>query len=229
MSLARAPQRSRAWREILLVIALVVCSELAAVLLAQLWPAALPAAVLLVPQGLLVLGGLHLLLARAGERWRDLGLRALHLRDAGHALWLLGACLALNLLLMLLVSLGAPATVHAHTGRLQELAGRLAGGLPVALIALLMFFVAVYEELTARGFLLTRCRRIVAGTWPPVLLSALIFGLGHAYQGWIGMLQTALIGVVLGWYTLRRGTLWPAILAHAGLNTLTVAVLAGLS
>jgi membrane protease YdiL (CAAX protease family) len=91
-----------------------------------------------------------------------------------------------------------------------------------------MFFVGVYEELTARGFLLARCRTAFDGVWAPVLLSSLLFGLGHVYQGWIGVVQTTVIGTVFAVYTVRWGTVWPAILAHALLNTLSVITLAGL-
>jgi membrane protease YdiL (CAAX protease family) len=204
---------------------LIVLSGAAVLLLAQAFAGRLPAAVLLVPQGLLILGGLHLLLARAGERWSDVGLRALHRRDVRRAVLLLGACMGANLLLMLLISVAAPAPVLEHTQHLQTIAVRLAGGLPVPLIAGLMFFVGVYEELVARGFLLARCRTALDGMWAPVLLSSALFGLGHLYQGWIGVLQTMLIGLLFAGYTLRWGTLWPAILAHAGLNTLTVVLL----
>jgi membrane protease YdiL (CAAX protease family) len=95
-------------------------------------------------------------------------------------------------------------------------------------VAATMFLVGAYEELSARGFLLARCRAALGGVWPPVLLSSLVFGLGHLYQGVLGVLQTAVIGVILALYTVHWGTLWPAIIAHALLNTLSIAALEGM-
>jgi membrane protease YdiL (CAAX protease family) len=109
--------------------------------------------------------------------------------------------------------------------RIVRLADALAGDAPFAAVALSMLFVGFYEEVLARGLLLQRCRRLfseVAGplgaVWLPVLVSSALFGAAHGYQGWLGVAQTGLIGIVLALLTLRWGTLWPAILAHAMLN-----------
>jgi membrane protease YdiL (CAAX protease family) len=220
--------RRRAWLEIVLVLVLVEASGLTVVVLAYLLAEHLPLPVLILAQGLAVLAGLSLLLARAGQRWRDVGLHALRARDAGRALVLFAACMGANLLLMLIVQLADPGYAQAHMERLQVLASTLVDDLPTAVIAAIMVFVGVYEELTARGVLLNRCCAALDGVWAPVLLSSVLFGLGHAYQGWIGVTQTSVVGAILAFYTLRWGTLWPAILAHALLDTLSVAALAGL-
>jgi membrane protease YdiL (CAAX protease family) len=65
------------------------------------------------------------------------------------------------------------------------------------------------------------------GVWAPVLVSSVLFGLGHVYQGWIGVAQTTVIGAIFAIFTVRWATLWPAIMAHAALNTLSVAALTG--
>jgi uncharacterized protein len=64
--------------------------------------------------------------------------------------------------------------------------------------------------------------------WPALLVSSILFGLAHLHQGWVGAVQTMLIGVVFAAFTIRWGTLWPAILAHAGLNLASLLVLEGL-
>jgi membrane protease YdiL (CAAX protease family) len=220
--------RRRAWLDILLVPVLVAVSGLSVALLAEVYPGAIPLPLLIVLQGLAILAGLSLLLARAGQGWGDVGLHAIHGRDLGRGLFLLAACLGGNLLLMLFVRLAVPGTMREHIHLLQEISSRLIDGLPFTVIAATLFFVGVYEELTARGFLLSRCLAALDGVWAPVLLSALLFGLGHVYQGWIGVVQTMMIGVIFAISTVRWGTLWPAILAHALLNTLSVAALAGL-
>lgn len=218
--------RRRAWLEILLLLLLIGIGGLAVVLLEELFVGWMPLPVLLALQGAVILAGLSILLFRAGQRWSDVGLHALNGRDVGRALVLLVECVAVNLILMLIIYRVAPEHTIEHMIHLQGIASRLAGEQSILAIAATMFFVGIYEELTARGFLLTRCRTALDGVWAPVLLSSMLFGLGHAYQGWIGMAQTTLIGTVLAVNTVRWGTLWPAILAHALLNTFSVATLA---
>jgi membrane protease YdiL (CAAX protease family) len=75
---------------------------------------------------------------------------------------------------------------------------------------------AGFEEL-ARVFLLTRWWKIASGAiwrWLGVLVSAVLFGLVHIYQGPAGMANTALIGLVLGVAYLRFGRIWPLIISH---------------
>lgn len=221
--------RRRAWLEILFLLLFVAISEAVVAVLAAFSAGRLPLPALIGSQGILILGGVSLLLFHAGQRWADVGLHALESRDAGRALLLLAACIAANLLLMLIFFMFAPELAREHMNHLQDIASRLAGELSLTAIAATMFFVGVYEELTARGFLLARCRAAIGGVWMPVLLSAVLFGLGHAYQGWIGVAQTTVIGVIFAASTVRWGTLWPAIFAHALLNTLSVATLAGVN
>jgi uncharacterized protein len=65
--------------------------------------------------------------------------------------------------------------------------------------------------------LLTRMWRVWpshAGRVLTVIGSALLFGLGHAYQGPLGIVGTGLIGLVLGWHYLKHGRMLPLIIAH---------------
>lgn len=87
--------------------------------------------------------------------------------------------------------------------------------LPMALCA------GVYEEIVARGFLLDRLRKGLAysgapkGEWLPVLLGAWLFGLGHAYQGPIGVVKTFVAGLIFSFAaSLDRGGVRVAIVAH---------------
>lgn len=72
----------------------------------------------------------------------------------------------------------------------------------------------ICEELLYRGFLIAYFTAIV-GTWPAVLLSSLGFGLGHVYQGTLGVAKTGAIGVVLGALYVLTGSLWAPMLLHA--------------
>jgi membrane protease YdiL (CAAX protease family) len=216
--------RAQAAWDIVAAVALVAAS---AVLMADLVMALtgeLQLALLLLLQGLVVLIGLRLLLIRRGQTWSDVGLAALRLRDIPRALLALASCVAANVVLTSWMFLEEPAGLQEHLDVLRQVAQRLGADRSIAALGAMMLFVGVYEELAARGFLLARFRVALPGTALPVVGSALLFGLGHVYQGWIGVAQTTLLGVILAAYTLRWGTLWPAILAHAVLNTVSVFV-----
>jgi membrane protease YdiL (CAAX protease family) len=59
-------------------------------------------------------------------------------------------------------------------------------------------------------------------TWVVVIIvSAVIFGLGHEYQGTMGMLKTGAVGLVFSISYLAVGrNLWPLALAHALIDSL---------
>lgn len=223
----RPPTRRQALIDILLALALTLAAGLVTGLLALMVSSRLgiPLLPMLVLQGVVILGGLHGLLRWRGQRWRDVGLARISPRDVARALLALGLVFLVNAGLTSLLGSLDPALAEAHQDRLAGVGGLLATGLSGLGIAGLMLFVGLYEELLARGFLLSRCRTLLGGTWAPVILSSVLFGLGHGYQGWFGVLQTALVGLVFARLTLYWGTLWPAILAHAALNSLSLILL----
>lgn len=165
-----------------------------------------------------------LLLAWGDPDWRDsLGLRGLPLRPVltWSLLGFLGTYLAnLALTAGYVLAHGDTASVAArratYLGVLAEL--------PLEAILPLAAFVGLWEELVFRGFLLGRLRAALpagetarGARWrdaAAVGLTAAAFGLGHGYQGPLGLLQTGMAGLVLGAVTLRRGSLWPAVGGH---------------
>lgn len=90
--------------------------------------------------------------------------------------------------------------------------------LPV--VVLLMTFVAVWEEIVFRGFLLTRLRAMVKRWWLAVFLGAILFSFGHIYQGLLGMFLTFVLGLVLGALFVWRKSLVPGITYHIVQNVL---------
>jgi membrane protease YdiL (CAAX protease family) len=72
----------------------------------------------------------------------------------------------------------------------------------------------VCEELLYRGYLLWYFGHGLS-IFPALAVAAAIFGFGHAYQGWKGVLGTTLVGALLGTVYLLSGSLWPAMLIHA--------------
>ena len=213
--------------DILLALAFFAAAALAAPLMGRLLTARLdlPMLGVLALQGLLVLLALRWLLGQRGQRWRDIGLRPLRLRDPALGVAALLLIFLVNLAIGLVSAAVAPELLQQHQQGLAGVAGLLAAEVSPATIAVAMLVVGFYEEVLARGFLLARCRSLLAGTWAPVILSSALFGLGHFYQGWFGVLQTAVVGLVFARLALRWGTLWPVIFAHAALNTLSLLLL----
>ena len=74
----------------------------------------------------------------------------------------------------------------------------------------------VCEEFVFRGYLIKQFSAWLGGPLPGLLLSALVFGLGHAYQGpWQVILITLAYGVPLGALALLARGLGPSIVAHS--------------
>ena len=179
----------------------------------------------LVAQGVIVLIGLQALILWRGQQWRDLGLQAPRLRDLGRGLLALLLVFAVNAALMFLIALVAPELVERHQEELATVAAWIVGDLSLWMLLLVTLFVGLYEEILARGFILGRCRVLLAGIWGPVLVSSILFGLGHLYQGGFGVVQTAIIGILFARLVVHWGTLWPVIYAHAALNFTSLSIL----
>lgn len=81
------------------------------------------------------------------------------------------------------------------------------------------------EELLLRGFVLHRFSAL-AGTGTGVVLQAVLFALGHAYQGVTGMANLFVVGLIFGIAYLRAGrNLWPVIAAHGLIDTVSLTLL----
>lgn len=216
--------KAQAAADIVAAIALLFFSALLATVVANaLVPGRPHLALIVVLQAALVLIGLRALLEPRGERWRDIGLGRIRAQHVPQAFAALVLCLVAGSVVNLLVYIISPDELATHLQGLQGVASELTTGQPFSITVLMLLLVGFYEELLARGLLLARARTLLGGTWRPVLLASLLFGLGHWYQGWLGVVQTAAIGTVFAALTLRWGTLWPAILAHAGLNIISIA------
>lgn len=86
-------------------------------------------------------------------------------------------------------------------------------------------FVGFYEELLFRGFLLDRLR-IALGSWRMAIpASALVFALGHLYEGPLAVLQIFIMGLILAAIYVRRGSIVGIALAHAGFNIINLSIM----
>ncbi|MGH7470614.1 MAG: CPBP family intramembrane glutamic endopeptidase [Longimicrobiales bacterium] len=73
----------------------------------------------------------------------------------------------------------------------------------------------VCEEIVYRGYMIWYLAAFM-GEWPAVILGALIFGLGHLYQGTDGVIKTGVTGLMMGILYVATGSLlWPVILHTA--------------
>ena len=74
----------------------------------------------------------------------------------------------------------------------------------------------ICEETAFRGYLMTRLRIIGRfRSWlVPVIISAVVFGICHAYQGLPGFILLTVYGAMFSLLYIRTGSLWPCIIAH---------------
>lgn len=121
----------------------------------------------------------------------------------------------------LLMEVGGPQRI-AHLAVLKD-------NLPLLLFALLLVWTAVafVQELVFRAFLINTLDSIfgnnVRSIWFAVLISAVLFGLVHAWQGLGGILFTAVIGLIFGIaYILNGRRIWSLIFVHGLLDTLSL-------
>jgi CAAX protease family protein len=100
-------------------------------------------------------------------------------------------------------------------------------------LGIIWTFAAFGEEMSYRGYLLTRAadlgRRTQAAYWAAVIAVSVLFGYGHFYKGPTGIMDSAFAGLVLGAaYMLSRRNLWASVLAHGFIDTFAIiAVLMG--
>lgn len=84
--------------------------------------------------------------------------------------------------------------------------------------------VAGFEELT-RVFMLNRLWTVwpqPVARWLAMIVSAVLFGLAHIYQGPVSAGAIALQGFLYAWYYKRFGRVWPMIISHALYDSLQV-------
>jgi membrane protease YdiL (CAAX protease family) len=71
----------------------------------------------------------------------------------------------------------------------------------------------IVEEIVFRGFVLWYLSFFMP-LWPAVLVSSVVFGLAHSYQGLSGMIRVALIGLAFGALFVFSGSIWLPIVGH---------------
>jgi uncharacterized protein len=111
--------------------------------------------------------------------------------------------------------------------RLQALAERI---LPQSTRERVPFFAlaataGICEEFLYRGFAMAAFVSVGLPGWSAVVLSSLLFGIAHLYQGRGGLLGTTLLGFVFGAARSASGSLFPVVVWHIAIDA--VAGIAG--
>jgi uncharacterized protein len=102
----------------------------------------------------------------------------------------------------------------------------LVGNLPLLIMLTpLMWLAVIVEELLFRGFIMNLIANKLGKStkaWiAAILISSIIFGLAHFWQGSRGMVGAGVLALIWGTAYYRCGrNLWPTIIAHAAGNTI---------
>lgn len=87
----------------------------------------------------------------------------------------------------------------------------------------------IVEEVVFRGYLQRQFTALTRNAATGIILSALIFGSAHAYQGFLQVTIIAALGAMFGVLAYWRNSLKPGILAHAGQDIFSGVALSWLS
>ncbi len=173
-------------------------------------------AVLSMLDTLLVVGLVMLFLRSHGERPRDvlLGTRPVA-REAVVGVFLLPIIFILAGLMLYTLFRYAP---HLHNVARNPLEDMLQNRRDAMIFAVVGMVAGGVREEIQRAFILHRFDRFLGGGAVGVVLYSIVFGLGHADQGWDATITVALLGAIWGTiYLLRRSVIAPMV-CHAGFN-----------
>jgi uncharacterized protein len=127
---------------------------------------------------------------------------------------------AIALVMLQWLNLRRVARLGTRAGHLRALAERI---LPqsrkeLALFLALAVTAGICEEFLYRGFAMTVFAHVGLPTWGVVLLSSILFGLAHMYQGRGGFVSTTLLGLLFAFARIAYDSLVPVMLWHAGVD-----------
>lgn len=105
-------------------------------------------------------------------------------------------------------------------GPLQAIAERILPQTTVELPPYLALAITagLCEEFLYRGFAMAALANAGLSAWLVVLVSSILFGLAHSYQGRGGIVMTFVVGLVLGASRLAYNSVVPAIFWHSAID-----------
>jgi membrane protease YdiL (CAAX protease family) len=144
-----------------------------------------------------------------GEGWHG-ATTLLHDLGAAAIFWLV-AITVLNIAAILLKHAGL------NPNEARETVTKIAphGRLEILLWTALSITAGLCEEIIFRGYLQQQFASLAGKLWIGVVLSALVFGAAHAYEGLAAMLVLALYGALFGVLAVLRRNLRAGMMAHA--------------
>jgi len=171
----------------------------------------------MIRQAVVTAAVLVLVAADPGLRGADVGLRLPHGgqvgRAVGWAVYLLVVLVAVGCVLRVRALRGRSVPGQRHFAALVARAGerRAAAGLSLG--------AGVSEELLFRGlFTAIAVQALSLHPLAAVGLLSVLFGAGHLYQGWKGMLGVALIGWAFGVIYVETGSLLVPVIVHVAVD-----------
>jgi membrane protease YdiL (CAAX protease family) len=100
------------------------------------------------------------------------------------------------------------------------------GSTEIGAFAFVALTAGICEEILYRGWLVNFLGAVFGSIWIGVIVAAILFGIGHAYQGRQGILATGFLGLVFGGMFVLLKSLVPGQALHAGID-LVNGILAG--
>jgi membrane protease YdiL (CAAX protease family) len=91
---------------------------------------------------------------------------------------------------------------------------------------LLSIGAAFSEEITFRGFTISRLKLFTGNYWVGAIISSAAFGIGHLYQGMAGVVTTFIYGLLFAGLYIARRSVFPCIVAHFLQDALVLLALA---
>ncbi|HLY92280.1 MAG TPA: type II CAAX endopeptidase family protein [Candidatus Angelobacter sp.] len=165
--------------------------------------------------------------------WFGIRLRGVTLRELVGGRWkrvedflldvgIAGAAVVGAYIVVLAASFAFGLATREHIAENKKLADMLA---PSSLRLLALFvvmsgFAGVIEEILFRGYLQKQFAALTGKLYVGVLLQAVVFGLGHGYEGWQRMAVIVCLGCFFAGIAVLRKSLRPGMMAHAMFDSL---------
>jgi len=97
----------------------------------------------------------------------------------------------------------------------------VAGKLSLAAVVAVSLINPIFEEVFVCAYVIRALQRNHSPAFA-VNVSVAIRASYHLYQGPIGAISLVIVGLILGWWFVRTGRLWPAIIAHGLMDLLAL-------
>lgn len=86
------------------------------------------------------------------------------------------------------------------------------------LFAIVSLTAGICEEFLYRGWLMPLFAVWLGSWWIALLVSSVLFGFAHVYQGRKGVIGSTVVGIVFGLVVIWSRSLWPGQVLHAALD-----------